>query len=187
MFICSTQNIFVVEKPPQSERWWVKIGDFGISKRVKNEDTALRTQTGTPYFQAPEIQGFIYDDDESSTYSNAVDIWSLGCIVYNLSAQRVPFFKSYEVNNFCQKRSQFPKEPLYPKMKETGIEFIQGLLVPQPAQRMNVDRALKDPWILNISPPGPYEQKLITSRRLSGAGSNQITAAATPSKYMVSS
>jgi serine/threonine protein kinase len=68
------KNIFVAQMPPQSKRWWVKIGDFGISKRVKNEDTAFRTQTGTQYFQAPEIQGFVDENSESSEYSNAVDV-----------------------------------------------------------------------------------------------------------------
>ena len=41
------QNIFVVAKAP---RWWVKIGDFGITKRVERDVTALRTETGTPLF-----------------------------------------------------------------------------------------------------------------------------------------
>src|SRR5213079_717188 len=34
------QNIFVKSSSPH---WWVKIGDFGISKRVR-ENTALRTE-----------------------------------------------------------------------------------------------------------------------------------------------
>ena len=38
------QNIFVVTRSP---KWWVKIGDFGISKRVLRDRTALRSGVGT--------------------------------------------------------------------------------------------------------------------------------------------
>jgi hypothetical protein len=44
----SLQNIFVKSPPPH---WWVKIGDFGITKRVSNEQTALRTEVGSRSFQ----------------------------------------------------------------------------------------------------------------------------------------
>lgn len=35
--------------------WWVKVSDFGISKRVEEDLTALRTLTGALDFLAPEI------------------------------------------------------------------------------------------------------------------------------------
>src|ERR1700753_1655274 len=39
------QNIFVVQHSPN---WWVKIGDFGMSKRVSHNSTILQTKVGTP-------------------------------------------------------------------------------------------------------------------------------------------
>ncbi|XTI95272.1 WD40 repeat-like protein [Cenococcum geophilum] len=170
------QNIFVVQKPPQSERWWVKIGDFGISKRVQNEDTALRTQTGTPHFQAPEIRGFIDEDDESSGYSNAVDMWSLGCVVYYISARKVPFLRLSAIRKFCQGALPFPKESLYPRISETGIEFIKRLLVPQPTQRVSAKNALKDPWIMNNYVTDPRNPEPTTSREPLAVRSNEATA-----------
>ena len=67
--------------------WWVKIGDFGISKRAEEGLTALRTLNGTPGFLAPELlaQFGLFDDsdfDMSEEYTVAVDIWSLGEIVF---------------------------------------------------------------------------------------------------------
>ena len=54
----------------------MKLGDFGITKRISNDQTALRTEIGTPLFMAPEIeQG---DWVGGSRYTNAVDLWSLG-------------------------------------------------------------------------------------------------------------
>lgn len=137
-----------MERPPHSERWWVKIGDFGISKRAKNGETALRTEAGTILFQAPEISGFVGEDIESSTYTHAVDLWSLGCLVYNLAAQCVPFLKPSHVNSFCQERLKFPEAPLHPRMHPNGIEFVQCLLVPKPAHRLSAENALQHPGVL---------------------------------------
>ena len=172
------KNIFVVQKPPQSERWWVKIGDFGISKRVRNEDTALRTQTGTPHFQAPEIRGFIDEDDESPGYSNAVDMWSLGCVVYYISALKLPLLRLSDIRKFCQGALPFPEESLYPRISETGIEFIKRLLVPQPAQRVSAENALKDPWIINNYPTDPRNPEPTTSREPLAIRSSEATAIA---------
>ena len=57
-----TQNVLVVHTGP--DYWWVKIADFGISKRVIDGHTALRTQMGTPAFQAPEILGFVLPNND---------------------------------------------------------------------------------------------------------------------------
>jgi serine/threonine protein kinase len=169
--------------PPQSERWWVKIGDFGISKRVKNEETALRTQTGTPYFQAPEIQGFVDENDESSEYSNAVDMWSLGCVVYNISAGRVPFSRPTDTRRFCQRKSPFPNEPLSQTMSETGIRFIERLLIPEPASRLSAENAIRDPWIM-ISPLTDRREGELTAPRIQlGAGSKKTAEIIRPTEY----
>jgi serine/threonine protein kinase len=37
-----------------SSRWWVRIGDLGISKRTE-KGTPLQTYTGTPDFLAPDV------------------------------------------------------------------------------------------------------------------------------------
>lgn len=54
----------------------MKIADFGISKREIEGLTSLHTSGGTPAFAAPEMYGL------SPSYTNAVDIWSLGVITY---------------------------------------------------------------------------------------------------------
>ena len=72
------QNIFVVQDAPH---WWVKIGDFGISKRIGGGQSGIRTVVGTPDYIAPEIFPFLLsdndedsDDEEASQYTVAVDI-----------------------------------------------------------------------------------------------------------------
>ncbi len=63
----------------------LKIVDFGICTKVKEFDTfKQRTFKGTPYYMAPEVILM-------KPYSYEVDIWSLGCIVYELVSGSKPF------------------------------------------------------------------------------------------------
>lgn len=71
------QNIFVARLGPA---WWVKIGDFGICKRLGETTTCLRTIIGTERFMAPEI----IDEENLEGYTNVVDIWAVGCLLYLL-------------------------------------------------------------------------------------------------------
>ena len=106
------QNIFIVQIIPL---WWVKIGDFGVAKRVRDSDaTELRTVTGTQGYEALEIRGYVEVDEgnPSSIYTNVVDIWSLGCVVYKLVAKHVPFQNGRAIKRFCDKRIPFLTEQL---------------------------------------------------------------------------
>ncbi|CUS11459.1 unnamed protein product, partial [Tuber aestivum] len=74
------ENIFVVSMSPV----WVKLGDFGISKWIPAEaTTTFHTQVSTPVYSAPEVLG-LDSHSEASDYTNSVDIWSLGCVIYEL-------------------------------------------------------------------------------------------------------
>ena len=69
-------NIFLTKKGI------VKIGDLNVSIIAK-KNLAV-TQTGTPYYAAPEVW-------EKESYNNKCDIWSVGCIAYEMACLRVPF------------------------------------------------------------------------------------------------
>jgi NIMA (never in mitosis gene a)-related kinase len=73
-----TQNIFV------SASQELKIGDFGISRVLHHSDELARTSIGTPYYLAPEIC-------HGRPYDNKADLWSLGCILYELCCLRRPY------------------------------------------------------------------------------------------------
>ncbi|RFU24744.1 hypothetical protein B7463_g11592, partial [Scytalidium lignicola] len=138
------QNIFVVQKSPN---WWVKIGDFGISKRVANNETALRTNTGTPNYTAPEIFHYVsLEDDESEAYTNAVDIWSLGCMVYEMLALQVPFIDwPKNLVAYCN-GGPFPDAPLKARATTHAINFVSHILTPLPYQRPTAQEALNSSW-----------------------------------------
>ena len=60
-----------------------KIGDLNVSN--VSETSMYKTKTGTPYYTAPEIW-------KGEEYSNKCDIWSLGCIVYEMCSNDFYFF-----------------------------------------------------------------------------------------------
>ncbi|PQE25951.1 camk kinase protein [Rutstroemia sp. NJR-2017a BBW] len=138
------QNIFIVQKTPV---WWIKIGDFGITKRSSNV-TALQTQIGTPLYRAPEVSGYIEDvaeDSESSVYTHAVDIWSFACVVYEMLALHVPFANPAKVVAFCN-GGAFPEVPLRLRASNQGLNFVKRILVPHPQRRSKASEIEKDPW-----------------------------------------
>ena len=54
----------------------VKMGDMNVSKKLKRGQ--LQTQIGTPYYMSPEIWN-------NRPYDATSDIWSLGCMIYEVS------------------------------------------------------------------------------------------------------
>uniref|UniRef100_A0A4W4ELM2 non-specific serine/threonine protein kinase n=1 Tax=Electrophorus electricus TaxID=8005 RepID=A0A4W4ELM2_ELEEL len=62
----------------------VKLGDFGIARMLNNTVELARTCVGTPYYLSPEIC-------ENRPYNNKTDIWSLGCVLYELCTLKHPF------------------------------------------------------------------------------------------------
>lgn len=59
-----------------------KLGDLNVSKVLEGKYAS--TQTGTPYYTSPEIWN-------NSKYDGRVDVWSLGCLLYEMTTLRPPF------------------------------------------------------------------------------------------------
>jgi NIMA (never in mitosis gene a)-related kinase len=69
-------NIFLNKKGE------AKLGDLNVSKIAK--EGLLYTQTGTPYYASPEVWN-------EKPYDSKSDIWSLGVVIYEMTALEVPF------------------------------------------------------------------------------------------------
>ena len=87
------------------------------------------------------------DPRGSSDYDSAVDMWSLGCVVYNLAAGAVPFTSTREIFAFCLGAKPLAEAPLKHKMGEEGISFVKKLLQPLPSDRISVQDAMSDSWL----------------------------------------
>ena len=59
-----------------------KLGDLNVSKVAKKG--LLYTQTGTPYYASPEVW-------KDQPYDSKSDIWSLGCVLYEMTTLKPPF------------------------------------------------------------------------------------------------
>jgi NIMA (never in mitosis gene a)-related kinase len=73
-----TINMFLTKE----ER--VKIGDLGVAKMLNETSNMAQTVVGTPYYLSPELC-------EEKPYNNKSDIWSLGCVLYELCTLKHPF------------------------------------------------------------------------------------------------
>lgn len=71
-----TANIFL------KKNGRIKIGDLNVTKYLKN--AMAMTFAGTPLYMAPEMLNNL-------PYDYKIDIWSLGCIIYELCALEPPF------------------------------------------------------------------------------------------------
>ena len=76
-------NIFI-----SSETGNFKLGDFGIARIIERKDIDL-SKKGTFTYMAPEVY-------KGQTYTSAVDIYSLGMVMYRLmNNNRAPFMPAY--------------------------------------------------------------------------------------------
>lgn len=74
-----TSNIFLDQENN------VKLGDFGLGCLVDPQSGGFaQTSVGTPYYLSPELC-------QEQKYNSKTDIWSLGCLVYEITSFRPPF------------------------------------------------------------------------------------------------
>jgi serine/threonine protein kinase len=145
----------------QKDPIWIKIGDFGSSKVIQKNESGPNSLVGTQSFAAPEILQLLDNAPETSEYTSAVDLWSVGCVLYYLLSRNLPFPNVKLQYGYCnQKKPRFPKHHLLAKeISSEGISFIQGLMAPLPSRRMSASTALIDPWVADetVFPQRPAE------------------------------
>lgn len=76
-------NIFIDQKAGGSS---LRIGDFGIAAVLHRTRNLAQTHIGTPAYMAPEILG-------DKAYDEKSDIWSLGCLAFELLTLEPPSFQ----------------------------------------------------------------------------------------------
>lgn len=144
----------------------LKLIDFGIAKAIQTEDTTKivrDTQQGTPNYMSPEAlmaEGDdVYDENEDdfsegkshkSQYrvGRASDIWSLGCILYQMVYGRTPFA---HIKNVLTKLSciQDPNHEITyrPVDEPLLIDVLKGCLQRDPLKRMSIPELLNHPYL----------------------------------------
>ena len=114
-----------------------KLGDLNVSK-VARKGLGY-TQTGTPYYASPEVW-------EEKPYDSKSDVWSLGCVMYEMITLRPPFqAKSMEELYKKVMRGIFPK--LSSKYSEDLSDVIKLMIQVEAGARPSCEELLKMPMI----------------------------------------
>jgi serine/threonine protein kinase len=114
----------------------VKIGDFGFSGSFDQTCMIGLTQAGSPNYMSPEMV-------VGGQYGPSSDVWSVGCILYQMLTGRIPFigntlmevynsiqfyepdfnFGNYSIQLRCLVRQMLCKEPFLRLKLNTILEF----------------------------------------------------------------
>ena len=119
----------------------IKLGDMNVSKVAKTG--LVYTQTGTPYYASPEVW-------RDQPYDSKSDIWSVGCVLYELIALQPPF-RASDMQGLYKKviRGQYPDIPS--SYSQDLASVVHTLLQVNPALRPSCDRLLAMPILLRTT------------------------------------
>lgn len=115
----------------------IKIGDLNVSKICKKG--LLYTQTGTPYYASPEVW-------RDKPYNEKSDIWSFGCIIYEMCTLKPPF-RAEKMEGLYKKvlRGEFDR---IPNIYSNDLHnLIKDLLNTNPKERPTCKEILSKKYI----------------------------------------
>lgn len=114
-----------------------KLGDMNVSKVAKAG--MMMTVTGTPYYACPEIW-------KNMPYDNKGDIWSLGCVLYEMITNQPPFRANSmkELNTrVCSGKYEQISSKYSPELKEVLKQCLQV----QSSKRPSCEQILAMPGV----------------------------------------
>ncbi|KAI2464361.1 hypothetical protein F4781DRAFT_413327 [Annulohypoxylon bovei var. microspora] len=150
----------------------VKLTDFGLSKMIDTEQTFLKTFCGTLLYCAPEVYSEYssYDNNGKRTqrygqrpvdrerYDHAVDIWSLGGVLFYSLTSSPPFPVKNGVT-YTELLDRIIKTPvdITPLARFTvsshGIHFISRMIHVRPETRASISELLAHAWLTGETHP----------------------------------
>lgn len=133
----------------------MKIGDFGLSKRLEGA-TALRTfEIGSRGYVAPELVGLFAPDDADDpnvaseySYTNAVDIWAIGEITARMITGKPSFSEPRALYRYIILGESYPATNLEAAGASSDCyDFIRNMMSPSPTKRFDTQRAMDHDWL----------------------------------------
>lgn len=145
----------------------VKLTDFGLSKMIDTEQTFLKTFCGTLLYCAPEVYNEFAEYDEyghrhprnrqrrrrlGQRYDHAIDIWSLGGVLYYTLTANPPF-PAKNGTSYTELLNRIMTKPLNTSpldemhISKDGIDFLSRMLQRRPEQRATTEELRSHPWL----------------------------------------
>lgn len=132
----------------------MKLADFGLAKII-GEESFTHTLCGTPSYVAPEI----LEDGRNRRYTRAVDIWSLGVVLYiclcgfppfsdELYTKENPYTLTQQIKTG---RFDYPS-PYWDSVGDPALDLIDRMLTVDVSKRYTIDDCLNHPWTTHNMP-----------------------------------
>jgi len=137
-----------IKNDEDSQKRYMKLGDFGMSDYYTEQDTSS-PYVVTSWYRAPEVAGLNTD------YTTAIDIWSMGCILYELSSRKALISDIGQDDN-----------------NQRVLSKILGLHPTMPSSDL-VANLNKANW--KLQPPVPIRQRFSYIHRASVSPGNRIS------------
>jgi serine/threonine protein kinase len=128
-----SQNIFL------TKNGLAKLGDFGIAKCLSQTIDKAKTIVGTPYYLSPEIIN-------GAPYNCKSDIWSLGVLLYEMCALKMPF-DAQSLPLLSLKILRCSYNPLPPNFSKDLRSLMSVMLSVNINKRPSINEILRQPII----------------------------------------
>ncbi|PGH04453.1 CAMK protein kinase [Polytolypa hystricis UAMH7299] len=132
----------------------VKLADFCLAEII-GEDSFTTTLSGTPSYIAPEV----LENSRHGRCTRAIDIWSLGVVLYICLCGFPPFSDElYSRENPYTLTDQIKMgifdypSPYWDHINDPALDLIDRMLTVDPDQRITINECLEHPWLTNTYP-----------------------------------
>ncbi|EPS57900.1 mitogen-activated protein kinase, partial [Genlisea aurea] len=150
----------------------LKICDFGLA-RMSSQNEFMTEYVVTRWYRAPELLL------NSSEYTPAIDVWSVGCIFMEIMNRKplfagndhvhqlhlliellgtptdsdLTFTRSHEARTYLRQLPQYPRMNLarvFPHVSPMAIDLMDKMLEINPMKRITVEAALRHPYLARL-------------------------------------
>eukprot|EP00404_Azadinium_spinosum_P062683 CAMPEP_0180717952 /NCGR_PEP_ID=MMETSP1038_2-20121128/14241_1 /TAXON_ID=632150 /ORGANISM="Azadinium spinosum, Strain 3D9" /LENGTH=757 /DNA_ID=CAMNT_0022750441 /DNA_START=15 /DNA_END=2286 /DNA_ORIENTATION=- len=116
----------------------LKLGDLGLGRFFSSQTLEAFSKVGTPLYMSPEVL-------HGAGYDMRSDVWSLGCVLYELAMLKSPFKSEQQLSLYDLfvriSKGQYP--PLPETTSSEFRELINNMLKLEPGKRLESEQVLE--------------------------------------------